>query len=410
MSGRPDDHAVAAVSTLSKEGDDRVGAGLVEDPYPHAVLEAALGGSEAGELLRWLSEDASWVVESNDLYTQYRCTNILDLIFCDRVRIRSALMRLAGALEQTFDVRIDRRRVEVSAHKLVRGQYIGAHTDMPHGVTETHRAVISVASPTAPVVGGELTLLRSEHPSTAAVRIAHAQDRAVLMELSDRSFHAVTPVRSGSRYSLVTGYWTVDPGWESAPHDHPKPPVLRHLMRVLERLGACTVPHASRHVRSADHRVKLRPLCAHLAGTYAVLRDWGAEPDICTAGLLHGLYGPLGIGTALLSLDERDVLRRAVGARVEELVYLYSVLDRRSDEVTADGVYRARLLGRDLMEKIDGAKLAAVFLISWASRREQAPHAELSPGEADEIMARLELFDSLAPGRAAADLRTTFGL
>ncbi|MFC6023199.1 2OG-Fe(II) oxygenase [Plantactinospora solaniradicis] len=409
MSGRPDDHGAAPVSTLSKDGDDRVGAGLVEDPYPHAVLEAVLGEAESGELLRWLSEDASWVVESNDLYTQYRCTNILDLICCDRVRIRSALLRLAGVLEQTFDVCIDRRRVEISAHKLVRGQYIGAHTDMPHGVTETHRAVISVASPTAPVVGGELTLLRSEHPSDAAVRIAHSHDRAVLMELSDRSLHAVTPVRSGSRYSIVTGYWTVDPGWESVPHDHQRTPLPRHLMRVLERLGACSVPHAGRHVRSADHRAKPRPLCAHLAGTYAVLRNWGAEPDVCAAGLLHGLYGPLGIGTALLWIDERDVLRKAVGARVEELVYLYSVLDRRSDEVSADGLYRTRLLGRDLMETIDGAKLAAVFLISWASRREQAPRAGLSPGEADEITARLELFDSLVPDRAAADLRTTFG-
>jgi (p)ppGpp synthase/HD superfamily hydrolase len=62
-------------------------------------------------------------------------------------------------------------------------------------------------------------------------------------------------------------------------------------------------------------------LHAHLNRVAALLAEWGADEDLQVAGLCHASYGTDGFGQALLTLDERPVLRALAGARVESLVY-----------------------------------------------------------------------------------------
>jgi hypothetical protein len=49
---------------------------------------------------------------------------------------------------------------------------------------------------------------------------------------------------------------------------------------------------------------------------------------VSMAGLCHATYGTDGFPTALLSLEQRDVLSGVTGPDVEALVYLYASCDR----------------------------------------------------------------------------------
>ncbi|MEJ8632556.1 2OG-Fe(II) oxygenase [Streptomyces sp. MS2.AVA.5] len=359
-------------------------------------------------MLRWLERDALWLAERSPLYEQHRCGNLLDLLFSADIRMGVLLSRIAGQAEQVFGRAIEPRRVEASAHKQVAGNYVRTHTDVPHGLTETHRVLITLEASATPVTGGELVLQKSELPTPRDIVLPHRHDRAVFMELSDRSYHSVRPVLSGVRYSLVLSYWAT-PTSACYLGQRPSPAcVPTRLLHVLEGLGAHDVPHLRRHAKGPDQGSRLRRLSDHLVGTYRILRDWGCDTDVCAAGLFHGAYGPLGAGTALLSLENRNTLREAIGTRAEELVYLYSALDRSSDRLLPGSVVGARLLGAEKPLHVEAGVAATVFLLAWASLREQAPDVTLSPGQVEELLARLELFDALIPDRAARDLRAAF--
>lgn len=67
---------------------------------------------------------------------------------------------------------------------------------------------------------------------------------------------------------------------------------------------------------------------AHLHGTYELLRDWGAKPALCNAGLFHAAYGTDGFDEHLLSLDSRAKIAEIIGDEAEQIVYLYCACDR----------------------------------------------------------------------------------
>ncbi|MCU1594722.1 MAG: hypothetical protein JWO12_2114 [Frankiales bacterium] len=69
-------------------------------------------------------------------------------------------------------------------------------------------------------------------------------------------------------------------------------------------------------------------LLDHLVRVGQRLDGYGASPMLQVAGLTHAAYSTDGFDTALLTLDERPVLRDAIGVEAEELVYLYAASDR----------------------------------------------------------------------------------
>ncbi|MGX1095946.1 hypothetical protein RKD47_006712 [Streptomyces albogriseolus] len=384
-------------------------ARLITEPYPHAAVEGILGGSLSERVVHWLERDAVWCAERDALYEQYRCGNLLDLLCDDSLRMNRVLRRIAGQVEKVFGLPVNRRRIKASAQKRVTGQCVRPHTDVPHGLTETHRVVMWLVSPSAPAAGGELVLHGPGNAPDENVFVPPGHDRAVFMELSDRSYHSVLPVTRGIRYSLVLSYWATaaTDSYSLWARRSPKS-VPGHLLRLLEQLGALEVPHAGYLAECSSQRPTARSLSDHLVGTYTVLQGWGCHPEVCAAGLFHGLYGPAGTGTALLGMEDRHTLREAIGTRAEELVHLYAVLDRGSDRPSDGDRIRARLHGRCEPVDLEARTVANVFLLCWASLREQAPDVVLSPGETDELVARLDLFGSLIPDDAARDLKEVF--
>ncbi|MGO9876859.1 MAG: DUF6817 domain-containing protein [Acidimicrobiia bacterium] len=87
-------------------------------------------------------------------------------------------------------------------------------------------------------------------------------------------------------------------------------------LRLLRDRGAAEIEHVN------------GCLLDHLERTEGRLRSWGCSETVSIAGLCHATYGTDGFATALMGLDERDLLSAAVGRDVEALVYLYASCDR----------------------------------------------------------------------------------
>ncbi|OLZ61269.1 hypothetical protein AV521_43850 [Streptomyces sp. IMTB 2501] len=93
-------------------------------------------------------------------------------------------------------------------------------------------------------------------------------------------------------------------------------------------------------------------MLTHLLRVQALLREWG-EPEVtCTAGLLHGLFGPAPLPDGgfytILPLDERRRAVEAVGAEAADLVYFYGACDREytyARLMESEGQYRDRFTG-----------------------------------------------------------------
>jgi hypothetical protein len=92
--------------------------------------------------------------------------------------------------------------------------------------------------------------------------------------------------------------------------------------RLLAALGliaaAQSLPHSG---------VSLR---AHLLGTCELLQRWGADPDVCLAGLLHSIYSTQYFRAQAVSHDARRRVARSVGARPERIADLFCRLDRQA--------------------------------------------------------------------------------
>jgi hypothetical protein len=83
------------------------------------------------------------------------------------------------------------------------------------------------------------------------------------------------------------------------------------------------------HTHGADEIAHLDgSLFDHLERTELLLRGWGSTETVSLAGLCHAVYGTDGFPTALLTLEERNVVSEVAGSDVEALVYLYASCDR----------------------------------------------------------------------------------
>ena len=92
-------------------------------------------------------------------------------------------------------------------------------------------------------------------------------------------------------------------------------------------------------------------LLEHLLRVRRLLAEWGAGPDLQTAGLCHATYGTDGFATTLLPLTDRATLVALIGESAEALVYLYASCDRATVYPRIDGTaavaFRDRFTGRE---------------------------------------------------------------
>jgi len=71
-------------------------------------------------------------------------------------------------------------------------------------------------------------------------------------------------------------------------------------------------------------------LIEHSVGTRNLLDQWSASDTLKDAGLYHAAYGTAGFNEKLISVTQRDQIRKIIGDQAEEIVYQYCACDRQS--------------------------------------------------------------------------------
>lgn len=183
-----------------------------ESPYRHLVADSIVTPGTADDLLLWLESGAAWKPKSVqdfydsddiDLRTQSLPANLAWLVAHERCAA------LRDFVASQFDVEVA-ARVDVTAHRLKAGQRIGVHTD--HGeVPQSHRLLVQLNRGWTPSQGG-LLMMFGEPPSSVdswmperAYLPVHGS--SVCFEVSSKSWHAVSAVSSGDRYTLCVSFY-----------------------------------------------------------------------------------------------------------------------------------------------------------------------------------------------------------
>jgi hypothetical protein len=96
-----------------------------------------------------------------------------------------------------------------------------------------------------------------------------------------------------------------------------------------------------------------RSLYSHLLETYRILKKWNSSEDICLAGLYHIIYGTYSYRKSLVNLEQRGIIKAAIGSDAEKLVYYYCLEDRKHFPSNFEQVNEFKLINyRDKKEII----------------------------------------------------------
>lgn len=175
-------------------------------PFPHALARRLCHSGFAEKALRWFEREAPWRLRVESFYEQYE----LNL---HQVGLPANLRYLVA--EETIDRLADRMLapltqdglvlVEANAHKLLPGQTIKIHNDHIDGA-ETHRVLIQLNRNWTDEDGGFLILFSGPNSAEVARIIRPLHCSAMAFEISPTSFHAVSTVLAGTRYTLVYSF------------------------------------------------------------------------------------------------------------------------------------------------------------------------------------------------------------
>lgn len=177
-----------------------------ERPFDHFVGRCLqLGDGE--DWLNWLETDAPWKLTRTDFYEQYEFS-LLDATLTPVVRLLAGsdtLTALRDRMAWQFGQPLA-ERVDVTAHKLIAEQTIRIHNDyMPRG--ESHRLLLHLNRTWEPEHGGYLMLFSGPEPETVAKILQPRHGCVQAFEISPRSYHAVSTVYGGERFTIVYSFY-----------------------------------------------------------------------------------------------------------------------------------------------------------------------------------------------------------
>ena len=145
------------------------------------------------------------------------------------------------------------------------------------------------------------------------------------------------------------------------------PHSFKQLTDYIISLGADRIPHTE------------TVYLAHAIGVHNDLRSWGADSEVCAAGMFHSIYGTEGFQRFTLPLERRHEVRALAGERGERLAYLNCAMDRASfDAAVERGTPPYRLHDRLAHEDVELSErdfddLCTIHLCDWL---EQVPRSK----------------------------------
>jgi Rps23 Pro-64 3,4-dihydroxylase Tpa1-like proline 4-hydroxylase len=175
-------------------------------PFPHAVSGRALSMPLANAVLEWFETAAPWRLRIESFYEQYELNLHQVGLAPDLVPLISDAIIKAIVAQMLSPLTGDRLvLVEANAHKLLPGQTIRIHNDFIGG-EETHRVLIQINRNWTDQNGGMLMLFSSPVVDDIARLIRPIHGSGMAFEISPASFHAVSTIHAGERYTLVYSF------------------------------------------------------------------------------------------------------------------------------------------------------------------------------------------------------------
>jgi hypothetical protein len=184
---------------------------LRSGPFPCFTVAQVISEEVEQALLTWLESDAPWRLAVMDFYEQYE----LDLREVDLPPNLKPLFSdcAVGELRTTVGALLNTSlvpEVEITAHRLKQSQKIRIHNDARPG-GETHRLLVQLNRGWTEQNGGLLMLFRGPDVETLEDIIFPASRSAFGFEISSRSYHAVSQVHQGDRYTIVFSFYADRP-------------------------------------------------------------------------------------------------------------------------------------------------------------------------------------------------------
>ena len=179
-------------------------AARTNEPFPHFQVQDLLREGDAARLLVWFQADAPWKLVVEEFYEQYEFSLLsaplpsdVEFLISPRFVAKVAYLLRDGFVEES-----ELELTEIAAHRLTDGQTIRVHNDFI-GDEETHRFLVQINAGWEAKQGGLLMLFNSRHPEDIAELVLPSHNSGFGFEISPNSFHAVSTIYGGQRFTLV---------------------------------------------------------------------------------------------------------------------------------------------------------------------------------------------------------------
>lgn len=385
-------------------------------PFRYFTSEQVLSADVAGHLLHWLETGVCWSLHQESFFEQYEC-NLLSVPApsgCAALFGKEALAELKRRMETLLGTELT-DHIQVVAHKLLPSQGIGIHNDEPHDNVETHRFILQLSRGWSDENGGHLFLFNSKNPLDihAVVRVNH--NTGIGFALSNRSYHAVSDVRHGIRYTVIYSFWQQQTRRPDTPRDETSigEEPREETNREVEVSAKHNIGSMLRFLRSAAAHEMVhsgKNLLKHLTNTYRILRRWGCPEYLCIAGLFHSVYGTESFTQATFALDQRQFIRDKIGADAEQLAYLNCIATRGSlyENLEREAGYSLRSFRDGTTISISRECLADLMALDLANSLEQLARIPLTPEIVETDRLIYEKAIPLLPGPAVIEMHWVY--
>jgi Rps23 Pro-64 3,4-dihydroxylase Tpa1-like proline 4-hydroxylase len=180
---------------------------ISDRPFRHVRIPTILSEEQAGAALDWFECRAPWSLRVADFYEQDEFSLLAtELSETIKFLVEPMFLRtIRQAIQDDFGLPLPPTLIDVNAHKLTQGQTIRIHNDYIEG-EETHRLLIQLNRGWTTEQGGLLMLFSGPAPEDVYGVILPRHRTGLAFEISPYSFHAVSQIKCGERYTLVYSF------------------------------------------------------------------------------------------------------------------------------------------------------------------------------------------------------------
>lgn len=175
------------------------------EPFPHALSRWAVPPDLAERALSWMEGSAPWRLRVASFYEQWEMhldgaalpVDLQDLLAPSTVALLVRELLSNGSEEKVL--------TEVTAHRMVSGQTIRIHNDYRPG-GEVHRVLVQLNRGWTDDQGGLLMLFGSGNADHVSRVLRPVHGSGLGFRISESSFHAVSTITAGERFTLVYSF------------------------------------------------------------------------------------------------------------------------------------------------------------------------------------------------------------